>query len=31
MTKAFQNITSGKFAASNKVALLAVLVFLALC
>ncbi len=31
MTKAIENITSGKFASSKKVSLLTVLVFLALC
>ena len=31
MTKAIENITAGKFSSSKKVALLAVLVFLALC
>ena len=31
MTKTFENLKAGKFEASTKVALLAVLVFLALC
>ncbi len=31
MIKAFESITTGKFASSKKVSLLTVLVFLALC